>query len=193
MFRGMEVAGLQDKETGSRVQGHILKAQSQAGQGVASGKILSTMVSPCVHLYLDKLSCSRSPGPCAHEVPGLSLLDHAWLFAGEGEGGAEPKEPHAASGPEAKLSHSCCRASSDTCPSADTLPTARENKEPISRSLPEILLQICCAIAVTFHTPWLSSTSLSVCQSWQGVRGCHICPPLFLCPLSPCPQSSSTS
>jgi hypothetical protein len=59
----------------------------------------------------------------------------------------------------------------DTCPSADTHQTATENKEPISTHLPEILLQVSCAIVLPLHSPGLSSTSLSVCQSWWGLGG----------------------
>ena len=103
----------------------------------------------------------------AHEVPGQGLLHHALLCAGEG--GAKPKEPHPASGPEAKLPCSCCRTSSDTCRSADTLQTARDNKEPISTRLPEILLQISCAVVLTSHTPWLLSTSLSALAGGTGM------------------------
>lgn len=123
----------------------------------------------CVSLHLDKLSL-HSSGPWAlHEVPGRGLLHHALLCAGEGKGGAKPKKPHPASGPEAKLPCSCCRTSSDTCRSADTLQTARDNKEPISRRLPEILLQICCAVVLTSRTPWLLSTSLSALAGGKGM------------------------
>lgn len=76
-------------------------------------------------------------------------------------GGTKQKEPHSASGPEVKLPHSCHSSdtsSSDTCPSADTLQRARENKGPISTHLPEILLQVSCAIVLPLHSPWLSST-----------------------------------
>lgn len=100
-------------------------------------------------------------------MPGLLLLEHALLCAGQGEGETKQKEPQAGSEPEAKLPHSCCRTS-DTCPPVDTLQTARENKEPISTHLPEIVLQISCTTVLTFLIPWLSSTSLSVCQPWKG-------------------------
>lgn len=162
---------------------------------MASGKtsltVLRTMVSPCVSLHLDKLSL-HSSGPWAyHEVPGRGLLHHALLCAGEGEGGAKPKAPHPAPGPEAKLPHSCCRTSSDTCRSADTLQTARDNKEPISTCFPEILLQICCAVVLTSHTP-LALVHLSV-RLGRGYGGCHRCSPLFLCPLSPSRPANGTS
>lgn len=144
---------------------------SRAGRGLREGLTHCPQDhgQSCVNLHLDKLSL-HSSGPWAHhEVPGQGLLHHALLCAGEGEGGAKPKESHPASGPEAKLPRSCCRTSSDTCRSADTLQTARDNKEPISTRLPEILLQISCAVVLTSHTPWLLSTSLSALARGTGM------------------------
>lgn len=64
------------------------------------------MISPCDI----KLSCSIPPGPWAHEVPYLSLLDHTLLCAGEEQKetkqrslmqpqGQKPSYPAAAAGP----------------------------------------------------------------------------------------------
>lgn len=116
-------------------------------------------------------------------MPGLRLLEHALLCTGEGEGETKQKEPHTGLGPEAKLPHSCCRTSSDTCPPVDILQTARENKEPISMLLPETVLQVSRTTVLTLLIPWLSSTSPSVCQPWKGELPSLLPPSLSLPPI----------